>query len=380
MDKKCLFLDKKPNIFICPLDWGIGHATRCVPVVQEFLRKDAEVTLGASGRSRSFLEKEFPELPILEFPGISISYPEKGERMPLHMLLRTPALLKGIRQEHHKLDEFIRKYDFDGVVSDNRYGLNTDSVPSVLITHQIYIKAPAHLKMLEPVLEKQTKSYIQRFDFCWIPDNVGEPNLSGDLSHKKLLPENYRYTGALSRFASFEDKTETANKGIKHYDILCLLSGPEPQRTLLEKKMLEKLRETNIKAAMVLGKPETEIISGYPDHIDVFPHLGTSALYKLLKQTNVVMARPGYSTIMDLAVTGNKAVLIPTPGQTEQEYLGNRFEEKKIFHSVRQDNLRLQETLAVATSYTGLKHPFSMDLLKKSVDEFLDLVVRNKKT
>jgi hypothetical protein len=373
-------LGKKPHIFVCPLDWGIGHATRCVPVVRGFLQQGARVTLGASGRSFAFLEKEFPDLPLIKFPGVSISYPEKGERMPLHMLLQSPNLLKGIRDEHSRLKTFIQQYGFDGVVSDNRYGLYSAHIPTVLITHQVFIQAPGPLKVLERILEKQTKGYIRRFDLCWIPDIEGDLNLSGDLSHKKPLPDHCRYIGALSRFASLQDNPGPIHKTEKHYDVLCLLSGPEPQRTLLEQNIFGQLRKTNIKAAIVLGKPETESISGYPDHIDVFPHLETSDLFQLLNQSALVIARPGYSTIMDLAVTGNKAMLIPTPGQTEQEYLGNRFEEMGIFQSVRQKDFDLQKAISESNRYSGLKNSLSNTKLEKFIDEFLKLVEKSNKT
>jgi len=157
-----LFLKRKPNILICPLDWGIGHATRCVPIINELIRQKTNVVIAADNRPLAFLKKEFPSLQFEKFPGYKFNYPEKGN-MVLKMSLLAPGILKGIRREHNNLKDILHRLKIDAVISDNRFGLWSDEVPSVFITHQIFIKSPASLKLLEPVLYRINRKYISEW-------------------------------------------------------------------------------------------------------------------------------------------------------------------------------------------------------------------------
>ena len=241
----------KPNILVCPLDWGIGHATRCVPIINELNAQNSNVILGASGRSLSFLKKEYPNLQIIDFPGYKFSYPDKGN-MALKMALQAPAILKGIKEEHKVLKKIIQDFAIDAVISDNRYGLYSNSIPSVFMTHQVFIQTPSQLNFLNPILLIKNQGFIHKFDECWIPDFQGDQNLSGDLSHKKSLPDNYHFIGPLSRFSLNRETKPTEYK----YKILVMLSGPEPQRTVLENLLVDQLSSLKIKCAVVLGKTE----------------------------------------------------------------------------------------------------------------------------
>jgi len=361
-------LNSKPNILVCPLDWGIGHATRCVPIIKELLNQDVNVLIGASGRSQAFLKTEFPDLTHIGFTSYRISYSRSQKGLVLKMVLQIPSLLKSIRREHKILEDIIIQYKIDGVISDNRYGLYSNKVPSVFMTHQVFIKTPPRLNFLQPILLKINKRYISKYKECWIPDLSGKPNLSGELSHKKGLPERYYFIGPLSRFSK-EEKTD----GYK-LKVLVILSGPEPQRSIFEERIIKELKDLEFTSAMVCGKPEEEIKKTKTGNCDVYPHLSSSKLLGLIQNSEIVITRSGYSTIMDLAVLGKKAILIPTPGQTEQEYLGQYFSDQGIFPSFSQKEFTITKALDVIPNFTGQHIPYNNSILKSRITQFLKMI------
>ena len=363
-------LKTNPNILVCPLNWGIGHATRCVPVIRELLEQGANVILGTSGRSQAFLLEEFPDLDQVNFPDYDVTYASSGKHMIFKMLSVSPSLFKSIRKEHKSLKKIIKLYNIHGVISDNRYGLYSKKIPTVFITHQVFIKTPWRLKFIEPVLFQLNKHYINKYDECWVPDFQGKPNLSGDLSHKKPLPTNYHFIGPLSRFL----KESATSKSSEKYDLLVLLSGPEPQRTILENNILTQLESLDINAAMVCGKPEIKPQQSSKGKKEILPHLNSNSLQQLILQSKVIISRSGYSTIMDLVSLGKKAVFIPTPGQTEQEYLGRYFMEKGIYLSCAQEKFDLKQALDQSGDYSGTHIPNDRSVLKDRISQFLNRI------
>jgi len=215
------------KIIVAPLDWGLGHATRCIPVINELQEQGACVVVVSNGRALELLKKEFPCLAYFDVPGYDIKYPENGNMMG-KIILSVPKIASRIRKEHKKLNEIIEKEDIDGVISDNRYGLWSDKVYSVFMTHQLYIKSPKGVSMLDPLIYKLNKRYISKFDECWVPDMEGDINLSGELSHKNDAALNTSFIGPLSRFRKHKDIEQ--NDFI--YDLIAIISGPEPQRSL----------------------------------------------------------------------------------------------------------------------------------------------------
>jgi len=344
-------LNEKPKILICPLDWGIGHATRDVPIIRELLKQGADVVIGADKRPLAFLKKEFPNLSFIKFPGYEIQYPSSGN-MVLKMAASAPAILKKIKEENKFLDKLIDEIKPDAVISDNRFGLWTKRVPSVFITHQVMIKGPA---LFEPVLYKINLSYISKYDECWIPDVEDGNSLTGDLSHKYPLPENTFYIGPLSRFANNYDKNKQVLSDNNYKsDILVMLSGPEPQRTILEDIILKQIKNSEYKCVILKGKTEEDKKEYADERIKVFSHLESKELEKYLRNANLIITRAGHSTVMDLAALGKNAILIPTPGQTEQEYIARRFFEKGVFYSVSQQDFDLQTALDESKNFSGV--------------------------
>ncbi len=361
-------MKKSPAILVCPLDWGIGHATRCVPVIKELLNRNVNVIIGADNRPLAFLKLEFPELKFIRFPGYRFSYPDKRS-MAFQMILNSPVIFSGIRKERRLLSQIIRDNNIDAVISDNRFGLYTDEIPCIYISHQIFIKASAGLRFLEPVLLKLNRHYISKFDECWIPDFKDGITLSGDLAHKKPLKENFYYIGPLSRFQKHTEKLHG-----EHYDILIMLSGPEPQRTKLENILLEQVKKTALKCILISGKPEQTETAELNERITIFSHCSTQQLANLISNSDLVISRPGYSTIMDLAVFGKKAVFIPTPGQTEQEYLAGYFHSMNIHFKMDQEKFDLQKARNGIKDFVGINIPSPEDLLNERITALLSRI------
>ena len=225
-------MDTPKKILICPLNWGLGHATRCVPVIREQLAAGNEVVICADGYPLEFLRQEFPALRTLELPSYPIRY-SRGKSQVFAMLLFLPTLLKGIYRENYWLKKLLIKEHFDVIISDNRFGLWNKSIHSIYITHQVMIKMPNGLKWLEPFGYILHKYIINKFNECRIPDFAEDGGLSGDLSHKYALPKNATFIGTLSRFNDYKLTAPDAN-----YQIVAVLSGVEPQRTLFEKELI----------------------------------------------------------------------------------------------------------------------------------------------
>jgi uncharacterized protein (TIGR00661 family) len=353
-------MQQPKRILVCPLDWGLGHATRCIPIIRLLIQKGAEVIIAADGRPLELLKLEFPHLKYIDFPGYNISYPDKGS-MSLKMILSVPKIIKGIKREHSELKKIVAEYKIDVVISDNRYGCYSDKAKNIFITHQLMIKAP----LGESYLHRMVLNYIRNYNQCWIPDFEAYGNLSGDLSHKYSLPENTFFVGPLSRFNNLDD-----SKSSVHYDLTAIISGPEPQRSHFEKLLLKQISASNLKALIVLGKPEQKIITD-KENIKIVSHLTAEEMKKAILNSRVVLARSGYSTIMDLAVLGKKVIFIPTPGQTEQEYLADLLKKQKIAFSMKQKNMDLQKALKESEKYQG----FSIHDTKDSLNERIDAIL-----
>ena len=336
------------RILICPLDWGLGHAARCVPIIRLLISAGFEVVLAADHEPFELLKKEFPEIECIRFPSYRISY---DHSMALSMLLSIPKIFFGIRKEHQKLNQLIEEHRIDMVISDNRFGLWTRKVPCVFITHQLMIKCPPYLSFLEILLHRINMFFVSKYNQCWVPDFEDENNLSADLSHRFSIPKNTFFIGPLSRFYELD----TQLKEVEKIDLLVILSGPEPQRTIFEKILLKQLNPLiHLKTVLVRGLPsETHALQG-PPHIQVFSFLNTEQLLPYLQSSDYVVSRAGYSSVMDFSVFGKKAILVPTPGQTEQEYLAFKLKTNKIAYAIDQKNFNIAIALNEVNHFRGI--------------------------
>lgn len=304
------------RILIAPLNWGLGHATRCIPIIYELLSQGHYIIIAADGFPLQLLSEEFSELPFLDFPSFQIRY-TAGKSQVGAMLRNLPRIVLGIKKEHQQLQKLIVEHQISMVISDNRFGLWSEQVPSIYITHQLMIKMPRGLRLLEPLAWQMHRFIINKYQACWIPDFSESPTLSGDLSHKYPLPKHAQFIGCLSRFSNTPDIVLS-----KTYDVLAVLSGPEPHRSLMENELIRRYQGKSESVLIVEGQPHNEIIQKQIENILLVSHLPTAELKAQLLSAKKIICRSGYSSIMDLHVLNRKATLIPTPGQTEQEYLG----------------------------------------------------------
>lgn len=311
-------MPKTETILFCPLNWGLGHATRIVPLVNKAFGDGHRVIIAAEGNPLRFLENEFPDIETIKLKGYRIRYWQKPF-FNLGLFLQLPLFYISIWQERFLIKRIVKAKNASTIISDNRYGLYCKGIKSILITHQIFIKAPKAFKWAEPFVHKQIKGLIENFDECWVPDyEEEERSLSGELSHGNNLPKNAKYVGPLSRFQNMNPEKETKPTNIP--DVLVLISGPEPLRTHFEKEVENRHKDANQNVLMVCGKPKKQTKEEKPLLTKV-SHLSTVELYWYLKECKEIISRSGYSTIMDLHALNREAELTPTPGQTEQEYL-----------------------------------------------------------
>jgi uncharacterized protein (TIGR00661 family) len=327
------------KILVAPLDWGLGHATRCTSLIRKLEMEGHEVWIGATGSGLAFLKKQYPKNNFLDsIPAYNISYNGQGS-FQWQILRQVPKILRAIRAEHQWLDRAIELEKFEEVYSDNRYGLWSKKIPCHFITHQIFVRVPWYGKWGGHFL---VKYFISKYTTCLIPDTEGENNLSGELSHGEI-PKNCKYVGWLSRFDRF--KADEKKFASKEYDVAVLLSGPEPQRGILEKKLFQILEEGNLKAIIICGQPE-QYFDETKNGVRRISHLEDDEFVEVLLRSQNIVCRSGYSTLMDLHFLGKKAILIPTPGQTEQEYLA-RYLGRKGWRSLEQKELTLQNLLVL---------------------------------
>ena len=289
--------------------------------------------------------------------------------MALKMMLQLPLLVKAVNAEHKAIERLIQKQQFDIIISDNRYGCYNKKAYNVFITHQLNIQTPAHLRWLNPVIRQINKNRTSNFNECWVPDFQNQNNLSGDLSHGNFVSESVFYVGPLSRFYEKTDNRFAGEKDIA--PILILISGPEPQRTIFEKLVLSQAGNLKVPTHIVCGRPGNYETYHLNDFIQVYSRLDSGSVYDLMQKAEVVICRSGYTTIMELAATGKHATLIPTPGQTEQEYLAKKFLGEKIYNCQSQNVFNLEKAINDAGNFSGLRIENNFELLHKRLDEIL---------
>ncbi len=356
------------SVLVAPLDWGLGHATRCIPVIRELISQGARVTIATSGRQKALLETEFPLLEFLEIPGYEIRY-TSGILLKWGLLFRIPAILKQIQRENKWLVDLIQNRDIDAVISDNRYGLYYENLYCVFLTHQLFIQSgvPGIMgRWIDHKILKWNYRLIGKFSTCWVPDQPGPFSLAGKLSRPPWqLPIPVTYTGILSRFRPMEKRGGNNS-------LLILLSGPEPQRTRFEIILFSQLARTNRRATVIRGLPGLEgQVPFIREGIKIYNHLPSEALIEWMHESQVIICRSGYSTIMDLVQMKKNAILVPTPGQTEQEYLGRYLHERKWMYTVSQKKFKLEKALAAFQRAELLLPERRDDHLKEVIEDLI---------
>ncbi len=319
-----MFLGKR--ILVAPLNWGLGHATRCLPIVRALQAQGAEVLLASDGRAGQLLQQELPELPYFELPAYAIQY--SGQNMLWTMLRQMPRLGIAVMREYFALQKLIRSQKIDAVISDNRLGCFSSKVPCVFITHQLHIRAPQAWAAW--LINRAHRFFIKRFQDCWVPDYATPPRLAGQLS-APIKGIQIRYLRPLSRFKTMATPPR--------YDLIAVLSGPEPQRSHFEAIVREQLLAGPWRSLLVRGCPEQSDRVELSERVTCVDFLGAEALNEAMAASRVVLSRSGYSTMMDLAVLAQPAILVPTPEQSEQEYLAEQASGNPNFSTFEQSKL-----------------------------------------
>jgi uncharacterized protein (TIGR00661 family) len=362
-----LFIHKK--VLIAPLDWGLGHTTRCISLIKCLQQIGCEVIVASYGKQLNLLQQEFPGINTVLLKGYNVYYSKLKRWLPLKILLQSPKILLSIRREHKWLQKIVCDFRVDIVISDNRYGLYTKRIPCIFVTHQLRIKAAN--KWLGDIMQKINYRYINRYNECWIPDFAEELNIAGLLSHPLKMPVTpVKYIGILSRFTSVQNLE-------KKYNYLFIISGPEPQRTIFEKKVLKIIPKLKGTIIIVRGKPGDHDTPHAPGNCIIVNHLTTKEFQEVFSVSEFIISRSGYTSIMEILSLQKKTILIPTPGQTEQEYLATHLMQQHWCYSCNQDDDLLSH-IYKAEAFQFIFPPLHKSYLAKAVEEFLTGLVLNK--
>ncbi len=332
------------NILVAPLNWGLGHATRCIPIINELINHGYTPIIASDGDALKLLQEEFPEVKSIELPSYKIRYAQKGKNFKYKIFFHLPKILKTANKEHKFLKKIAKDYSLNGIISDNRLGMYHNNIPSVFITHQLNVLSGNFSKITSAVHFK----YIKKYNECWIPDyEHSSINLSGRLGHLKNDKKiSLKYIGALSRLSKKEVDIS--------YDLMVLLSGPEPQRSILENILLEELKSFTSKILFVRGVIEDTQIITENEKFTIYNFMTSAQIESAINKSKLILSRSGYTTIMDLAKLEKKAFFIPTPGQYEQEYLAKKFKEEGICPSCNQEKFIVKK-LNKVDFYKGFK-------------------------
>ena len=384
------------KILVAPLDWGLGHATRCVPVIREFLAQGAEVELAVVKANAGFFREVFPELRQRVAPGYNVVYPKYGFNMALWLLKNSAHLNAVMRYEHRYAEEMVERHGYDVLFSDNRFAFYSGKALSIYMTHQRRIAFPPALAAFEGVGIRWHRARMRNFDEVWVPDVETAPGYAGALSHLPSLrgAENVpkvKFVGPLSRFdapcsgasrvAGSLNAHELPAGGLKagslnagKYRVVAVISGVEPARTQFENRLRDILRDVPGNHLMILGKPQAPRRHWTEGNIEFVTHLPTGDFANAVRNADWVISRGGYSTVMDMAYLGAKCVFVPTPGQYEQVVLARDLATAGYAVSIPANRLSVESLLDAFNKNVALPRPESSGVLENAVKDLFSRV------
>ena len=350
--------------------WGLGHATRSLPVIRKLIDEDNKLTIISNGRSLELLKKELGDnIEYIDMPDYPMLLSENSRQFMAKSMIYWPVFIRKMQKGLHQLTKMLEHKPCDCIISDARYDIYSKKIPSFFISHQIRIMNPLRIRMFETGSEIYNLFFFKRFRRVIVPD-YKEDDLSGDLSHnlRKLDETKIDYVGVLSDFQKKKTK--------KDIDYLISISGPEPQRTMLEEKLLPQVNQLDGNIVITLGKTEQQD-KLKKENIKTYAFLPKEQREDFLNRAKLVISRSGYSTILDLAVIGTKALMTPTPGQIEQEYLAQYHNKKRTFYSVNQNCIDLKRDIEIAKKTTGVRRKCDV---KKTVENIMNIITSTKKS
>ncbi len=346
---------KKPSVCISPLDWGLGHATRCISLIKAFESLDYQIYIATEGYHEAILKEAIPSATFLKLKGYRIKYAKNGFLLPLVLFLQLPKIVISIISEYRWLQKAQKRYQFDLIISDNRFGFFHSSISSVFITHQLNVQTP--YAWTTNLFQKIQYAWLKNFTACWIPDIEGKNNLAGILANPQKKPTTRLwYMGCLARLMQEQniDAPTNSNKNV----FLGIISGPEPQRTVLENLLWDSGNNLQLNFALVAGTPLNNNAFKKTNHSIIYPHLSGEELVKQIQDAAYIFCRGGYTTLMELIPFRKKLILIPTPGQTEQIYLGKLWQKNGWAICYDQAEFDLAKALEKANSFNFVQAPF----------------------
>lgn len=319
------------TILIAPLNWGLGHATRCIPIIKALQENNFTPIIASDGIALELLRKEFPYLKTLELPSYQIEYAKNGKNFKWKLIKSLPKMLEAIKEEKRIVKKWIEKHKIDGIISDNRLGVFSKKIPSVFITHQLNVMTGNTTW----ITSKLHQHIIKKYKACWVPDINSQLNLTGKLGHLENDSLKVRYLGPLSRMHKMALAIQ--------YDLMIILSGPEPQRGMLEAHLTEEVKRFKGKVVFIKGIIESEQVKEQIENVTYYNFMKTRQLEQTFNESKKVLCRSGYTTIMDLVKLNKKAFFIPTPGQYEQIYLAEKLQEEGLVPYATQENFKIED-------------------------------------
>jgi len=349
------------NILYAILSWGLGHAGRSIPVIQELQKKGHTVTIISNGRTLEFLKREIKNCKFIDSPDYPMPYTNKGFSVA-RMFFLLPSIVRGIQKEKKMLKKILAKEKYDRIISDQRYGMYSEEIPSYFITNQIRFIAPGRLRIGETLTEWFNDRWQTKFEKIIVPDFKNN-NLTGDLTHNlRFSNKKIEYIGIMTDL-----RQKKVKKDIDYY---VSLSGPEPERTFFEKKILKQLPQLKGKIVVTLAKPEQNFTKK-KGNITIYSFVNRKKQEDLMNRAKMIITRSGYTTMVELAELEKKAVLIPTKGQTEQEYLAYYNTIKHNFFGVPQEKMHLETDVLYAAQTRGFKKEHNSE---QSLKNFMEVI------
>ena len=349
-------MSAEKKILFAVLDWGLGHATRSAPVIRALLQRGCTVVLVSSGRAAVWLSGEFPDLRIIEIPGYGITY--HGGVVPA-MIRQMFPLFSAIQREHRAFEAIALAERPDLIISDNRYGCHASGIPSVYMGHQLNFTVPLVGWMVTII----HRYMIRPFTEVAVPDT---PNriLSGKLSD--ISDRRITFIGPQSRFI----KHSASHLPLKWF-ITAVVSGPEPDASRFFNRLMPLLKSTEQPCLLVTGDPEVK--SAVDGNLVIRTQMPSEELREALLSSRLVVSRSGYSSLMDYSALDVKAVVVPTPGQPEQEYLARYAQAKRCAIYQRESALDLQKASEELEMISGFPGPRGDGLLQTAIDRWLHI-------
>ena len=316
----------KGKILVAVLNWGLGHATRCIPLIRELQHFDFQPIIGSDGKALDFLKEEFPNLKYYELTSLQFSFSKNSALNQLHLLSQSIFWNKQLQKDKLLIEKIHQQENLAGIISDSRPYCYHENIPGVYLTHQLQVKSGIFSRIATAIHRR----LINRFDECWVPD-FEQPNaFCGKMSQWENAPLPIRYIGILSDL-----QTQQTNQ---KYDYAGIISGAEPERSKLEQQLINSFSRLEGKKIIIAGNKETNDRWISTD-FEIKGLANRAEVQHIINCSKNIVARGGYSTMMDLLQLRKSALLIPTPGQTEQLYLTQHLKQLGYFDVVSQDKL-----------------------------------------